>query len=118
MCRLWAYLSVSIDDIFRCGQSQKSHRSPRMKLLCADTDLCPETEFKSICKTCGGIDINCRSIHLIEESLCIKIIMGHNALGMSGVVVIDMCDGSVSRIDNLAGDELFLNPLHTIMIDF
>ena len=73
--RLFSDLSVSINDIFGGGQGQKSHGASGMKLLGADADLCPKAELKAVGEPGGGVHIDRRRIHLVQEPLGVFIRM-------------------------------------------
>lgn len=64
---LFSDLSVSKDHIFCRCQRLQSHRTSRMELLCADTDLGAESKLESVRKPGGCIHIHCRRINLILE---------------------------------------------------
>ena len=42
---LFSYLSISINNIFRCRQFCQSHRPSGMELLGADADFCPKSKL-------------------------------------------------------------------------
>ena len=76
-----------------------------MKFLCADTDLSTKTKLKTVCKSCGSIDINSSCIHFIQELLCVVIIGCNDRLRMSCVVFIDVSYCLVNRIHDLNGKD-------------
>src|SRR5699024_11920378 len=96
-------LSISIYNIFCCCQGEKSHRSSGVDLLRADSDLRTETEFISVGKTRGGIRIDSDCVHFLQKSLCVKIIVGDNRLGMTGIVPVDVFDRLVQGRHGLDG---------------
>ena len=93
-----ANLSVSVNNIFRGSQCRKSHRASCVKLLCADTDFCSETELISVCKSCRSIHIHSRRIHLVKKFLGMAVIICNDCFRMSCIITINMRDCLLYRI--------------------
>ena len=54
-----------------------------------------KAKFASVCKTGGRIYIDCCCIYLIQEFLCIRIILCYDAFRMTRTIFIDMSDGII-----------------------
>lgn len=50
--KLLAYMTVSENDKFLCSQSFQTHRSPRVQLISADTNLGAKAVFKAVGEPC------------------------------------------------------------------
>ena len=87
---LLSNLAVSIDNIFGCCQSKNTHRTSRMEFLRTDPDLSPITKLKSVCESGRSVYIYCCRVYLIQEFLCIRIILCDDCLRMACVILIDM----------------------------
>ena len=94
-------MSAAIYYVFCGSQCQKSHRSPCMKLLGADSDFSTVAKLKSICKSCRRIHIHCCGIYFIQKHLCIIIITCNNGLRMFCIILINMCNCFFYRVYNL-----------------
>ena len=44
--------------VFIGSQLLQAHGASGMQLLGADTDFCAKSKLETVCKSCGGIDIN------------------------------------------------------------
>ena len=83
-------LPVSVDDVLRGRQRRKSHRTSRVEFLGTDPDLSSITKLKSVCESGRSVYIYCCRIYLIQEFLCIRIILCDDRLRMACVILIDM----------------------------
>ena len=85
-----------------------------MKLLCADTDLSPETKLKTVCKTCRCIHIYSGRIDLILKLQRMIIIICDDRFRMSCIIFINMTDRFINRIHCLDRNnriEIFRSPI-------
>ena len=77
-----------------------------MEILGADANFAPKPKFKSIGKACGGIDIHCRCVHLIQEFPGIPVILSDNGFRMPCIVLIDIGDRLVYGSYSLNGQDI------------
>ena len=98
--RIFAYLSFSVDKVFRTRQSIEPHRTTHMELLRADANLGAKAKLKAVGKACRSIHIDGRGIDTLLESIRRTNIVGNDCFGMSRIVLIDMCDCRLHICDN------------------
>ena len=64
---LFSHLAVSCYDVLVGGKFLEPHGAARMKLVCADPDLCAHTELVPVGETRGSVDVDRCRIHVVSE---------------------------------------------------
>ena len=83
-------LSVAGKDPLCCHKAVKANGTTSMQLGCRDSNLCTETESEAVCKPCGAIDKNVRTIHISCEKLTIIHVLGYYCVSMMRSMTLDM----------------------------
>src|SRR3569833_1344962 len=107
-------LSAAMDAVFEARQLLDADRPARMKLAGGNPDLGAEAELAAIGELRRGVMQHDRGIHLIEEFLSRRRILGHDGVGVMRAVLVDMRDRSIDAGDHFGGDdriEIFRAPI-------
>ena len=75
-----AYLTRSMDDVLLGGQLLKTHGTPRVQFLSADTYLRAEAELIAVDEPGRGIDEDCGGVDLACEAVACRAVIGDDRL--------------------------------------
>lgn len=72
-----------------------------MDFVCRDADFGTQTVFKSVCKTCGGIEHDRRRIDFAQESFGMLKIVGNDGIRVVRTIRVDMVNGFFQGVNDL-----------------
>ena len=88
-----ADLAVSVNDEFARRQCLQTHGASGMEFLRGNPDFRPEPELVAVGEPGAGVDVNRSAVHLVQEFLCIVVILRDDGLRVSRGIPVDVADG-------------------------
>lgn len=78
--------------------------SPRVRLARTNSNLRSESIAEAIGESCTSVDVDAGAVDTLAEGLGMSVVLGDNAVGMVGRVVVDMLHGVGEGRDGLDGE--------------
>ncbi len=92
---------VTGELVFINQQTFHAYRAACVRLVGADADFGAEAVSKTVRKTSGSVPEDSGRIHFVQKSPRIRFVFRHDAVGVSGSVLMNMIDRFVETVNGL-----------------
>ncbi|MNJ19841.1 hypothetical protein D3C77_141650 [compost metagenome] len=93
-------MTVADHHVFFTGQAFQADRAAGMQFVGGNTDFRAQTILETVGKAGRGVDHHRGRIDLGHELASLRLMFGHDGIGMVRAIVIDMFDGLVQAVDH------------------
>src|SRR5438094_9960918 len=87
--------------LFINQQALQAYRAACVRLVGAAADSSAEAVSKTVRKTSGSVPENSGRIHFVQKSPRIRLVFRHDAVGVSGSVLMNMIDRIFETVNGL-----------------
>src|SRR4030081_1584489 len=101
-------LPGAVNTIFEARQLLGANRAACVEFAGGNADLGAETELAAVGKLCRGFMQHDRRIYLVEKFLRGVNVFGHDRVGVTRAVVVNMGNRLVDAIDHSGRDDCVL----------
>src|SRR5690349_6172534 len=94
-----------VHAVFEAGELLGADGAAGVEFASGNADLGAEAELAAIGKLRRGIMQHDRRVHLVEEFLRGRRILGHDRVGVARAVILDVRDRFIDAVDHARGDD-------------